>query len=123
VDFTTRDADKYLWYGWSIPEPESRWTSGSHATVVFSLSEIKPVSLSIKMAPFVVQQKLETQPVTLRLNGQIVARLTLQNPMLSNYSFSLAVNALRDRNVLEFDIPEATAPAELVAGVDERQLG
>ena len=123
IDFTTRDAEKYLWYGWSIAEPESRWTNATHATIIFSLSEIAPLTLQLKMAPFVVPGKLDEQHVTIKLNGQTLSALALRNPELSIYSLSLPADALRQKNILDFQALGAATPASFGINEDQRQLG
>lgn len=123
IDFTSHEADKYLWYGWSIPEPESRWSSGSNATMMFALNEIKPWKLNIRMAPFIAPEKLSEQRVTIRLNGKMVITLPLRNAELVDYSFQLSANDLRSKNILEFHIPGAATPASLGVSEDQRQLG
>jgi len=123
IDFTTRETEKYLWYGWSGPEPESRWTSATRAKIVFSLSEVGPMTLQLKMAPFLVAGKLDEQRVTIKLNGRTLANLSLRNPDLTVYPVSLPADALRERNILEFQIFGAASPASLGAGADQRQLG
>ena len=123
IDFTTREAEPYLWYGWSSAEPESRWTSATRATIIFSLSEIRPMALQIKMAPFLVAGKLEEQRVSIKLNGQSMTELSLSNPDLTIYPVLLPANTLRKRNTLEFHISGAASPASLGVGADERQLG
>jgi hypothetical protein len=123
IEFTTRDAEKYLWYGWSSAETESRWTSATRATIVFSLSEVRPMTLQLKVAPFLVAGKLDEQRVTIKLNGQTLADLSLRNPDLTVYPVSLPADALRERNILEFQISCAASPASLGVGADQRQLG
>src|SRR5436190_5735025 len=123
IDFTTRDAEKYLWYGWSIAEPQSRWTSATHATMIFSLTEIRPLNLKITMAPFVVPGKLDEQRVTFKLNGWILTTLPLRNSELADYRLSLPVEYLHAKNILDFQILGATTPASLGIGLDQRQLG
>jgi hypothetical protein len=123
IDFTSRDAEKYLWYGWSIAEPESRWTNATHATMIFSLNEIRPLTLKIKMAAFLVPGKLDEQRVTVKLNGQTLTTLPLRNSELAEYSLSLPAESLRAKNVLEFQVLGAATPASLGAGQDQRQLG
>jgi hypothetical protein len=123
IDFTTHDAEKYLWFGWSGAEPESRWTDGTRATIVFSLSELKPLTLQLVMAPFLVAGKLDEERVTIRLNGRILCQLVLRNPDLTAYPVSISQDALRERNILEFQISGTASPASLGLGADERELG
>ncbi|MCU1264679.1 MAG: putative rane protein [Acidobacteria bacterium] len=123
INFTTRDADQYLWYGWSIAEPESRWTNATHATMIFSLNEIRPLTLKIRMAPFLAPGKLDEQRVTFKLNEQTLTTVTLKNSELSDYVLSLPANSLRAKNILDFQVLGAATPASLGVGPDQRQLG
>jgi hypothetical protein len=123
IDFTTREAEKYLWDGWSLAEPESRWTSAARARMVFSLSEVRAMTLQVKMAPFLVAGKLDEHRVTIKLNGRTLAVLSLRSPDLTVHSVSLPADALREKNILEFQISGAASPASLGAGSDQRQLG
>jgi hypothetical protein len=123
IDFTTRDAEKYLWYGWSIAEPESRWSNATHATMIFSLREIAPLSLKVRMAPFLFPQKLEEQRVTIILNGRNLSTLSLRNSELADFSLSLPADSLRAKNILDFQILGAVTPASLGVSEDQRQLG
>jgi hypothetical protein len=123
IDFTSHDSEKYLWYGWSIAEPESRWSNATHSTMYFSLNEIRPLTLKIKMAPFIVPGRLDEQSVTIKLNGQSLITLTLRNSELADYSVSLPADTLRARNILDFQILGAATPASLGVSPDQRQLG
>lgn len=123
IDFTTRDAERYLWFGWSGTEPESRWTDATRAAIVFSLSEIRPMTLQLVMAPFLVAGKLDEQRVTIRLNGRILCHLALRSPDLTAYPVPITKDVLRDTNILEFQISGAASPASLGVGADQRQLG
>ncbi len=123
IDFKSHDADNYLWYGWSMAEPESRWSNATHATMIFSLSELKPITLKFRAAAFLVPGKLDEQHVNLSLNGHSLTTLTLKNPELADYTVTLPAAKLRARNVLDFDIPGAATPASLGVSRDQRQLG
>jgi len=123
IDFTTGEADKYLWYGWSIVEPEGRWTTVTHATMIFSLREIRPLRLRIRLAPFLVPGKLDEQKLTCRLNEKVLVTLSLRNSELADYELSLPAEQLRTKNILDFEVPGAAAPASFGIGPDHRQLG
>lgn len=123
IDFTSKDADKYLWYGWSIPETESRWTNGSHATIIFSLSDVRPLTLKLRMAPLLVPGKIDEQRIKIRLNGTTLTTLSMRDAQLTNFSIILPATLTRRQNVIEFDIPGAAVPASLGQGEDQRQLG
>jgi len=44
VDLTSHTSARFLWYGWSSPEPDFRWTASNEATVIFAVE--KPVDLA-----------------------------------------------------------------------------
>lgn len=121
IDFRKPEADKFLWYGWSGSEQLFRWTNRGKAAIVFSLEEIKPSALVIRMMPFVISGKLNAQRVLVTVNGERIASLILNQAVGRNYTFNLSV--LRKENVMEFGLPDADSPAYLGEGSDERVLG
>src|SRR5262249_39786477 len=54
VEFSQTAADVYIWYGWSKPEAELRWTESNAATLVFSQSKNQDILMTIALRPFVV---------------------------------------------------------------------
>lgn len=123
IDFTRHDSDRFCWYGWSTPEAGGRWSDSKEAALVFSLAEIKPLLLTLKLSPFLVANKLDNQRLTVKLNGQVAADFVLTDDRVNSYSISLPPLVLKNRNVLTFDLQNATAPAALTVGSDERRLG
>jgi hypothetical protein len=115
-------AEPYLWYGWRETGGSFRWTDGHESTVVFALDEISDVSLKIKLAPFIVSQKLERQRVTITLNNHPLQALTLTEADPQVYSFLLAHALLEQRNVLSFSLPDATSPKALQLNDDRSPL-
>lgn len=123
IDFTRSESDKYLWYGWSTPEPVGRWSDSNEATMVFAVNKVEPVVLKLSMAPFVVPERLTQQKVVVRLNGTQAAELFLTAQRINVYSIALSQPALRQNNVLTFELPNAASPASFNLGADERRLG
>ena len=123
IDFTASESEKYLWYGWSIAERESRWTGATHATIIFSVADTKSLNLKIRMAPFVAPGRLDQQRLIIRLNGQTLFSELLRAQELTDYTVSLPARYLNTRNVLDFEIPGAVSPASLGLNKDERQIG
>jgi hypothetical protein len=123
VDFTKPEAEKYLWYGWSNADPLSRWTNSTHATLIFSLGQVRPMTLRIKMAPFLVAGRLDEQRVAVRLNGRTLSNLSLSHTEPEVFSVSLPGEALQQGNILAFEIPDAASPASFRLSEDQRQLG
>lgn len=122
IDFRTREAEKYFWYGWSGFEPYFRWTDKGQAAIVFSIEKLEAASLTIRMMPFLVPAKLERQRISVALNGQPVARLELTEAVTREYSVALPTAGLRANNVITFELPDADSPARLGVGSDGRAL-
>lgn len=123
IDFSTPDADKYLWYGWASREERFRWTDGKEATMVFGLDPVTGVQLDMKLGPFLPAGKLNEQRVYLNLNGQLIETLVLKEAKAGEYKLLLPKNLLRERNLLTFGLPDANAPRAFGLGDDPRQLG
>lgn len=115
--------DKYLWYGWSGRERISRWTNSGVATITFGLAKIETSTLRLRLAPFLVSGKLESQRANVHLNGQPVASLTLTDRAPRDIEIVLPAGALRDKNVLAFHLPDAASPESLNVSEDMRLLG
>lgn len=123
IDVTSPESGKYLWYGWSGPEKNLRWTDGKEASIVFSLNEARALLLEMKLAPFLSGSRLMQQNLTLKLNDQPLKSLTMSDGDMRIYSFSLPKSLLKTRNVLAIELPDAASPASLNVGSDNRQLG
>ncbi|HEY0384639.1 MAG TPA: hypothetical protein VGC64_01445, partial [Pyrinomonadaceae bacterium] len=123
IEFSTADADPFLWYGWSGREPYSRWTERGSASIVFALEELDSLVMRIRMSPYLAPGKLATQHVRLSLNGETLPTLTLTEPDVRVYSITLPREFLRERNVLRLELPDAESPKQLGAGADARLLG
>ncbi len=123
IAFSSSESAKYLWEGWSVPEPDARWSDGHRAVVVFALGPVRTTVLRIDMMPFLVPGRLDEQRVGVTLNGHRLPSLTLREPGYQVRSIKLPGELLRENNVLSFEIPGATSPQSLGAGADERHLG
>jgi hypothetical protein len=123
INFTSFEAEKYLWYGWSDPEPDARWSDGNHAAIIFTPGLDGSSVLRIRMIPYIVPGKLDEQRVNVSLNDLPLVALTLRDPIYQVHSIMLPRELIRERNVLSFDFPSAASPLELNVGDDDRQLG
>jgi hypothetical protein len=122
IDFSKREAEKHLPYGWSAGEGEFRWSDGKKAAFIFTLDRISEGALRMKLVPFLVPGKLDEQVVNLELNGQPIKTLTLREGLPAEYSIALPRELLRQENVLIFGLPGATAPKSAGFNEDTRQL-
>jgi len=123
ISLTEPEAGKYLWYGWSGAEKDIRWTDGREAALVFSLNELRDMSLVIEMGPFLSARGPFEQRVMVSLNHQALESLILTDGTIKTYSIKLPGHVLTSRNVLTFTFPDAASPASVGAGMDDRLLG
>jgi hypothetical protein len=127
LQFSSEEADKYLWYGWSGREVFSHWTDSGKAAIVFSVDEQVKKQQVVKMrifgAPFIAPGKLEAQRVTIELNERKVAEWTLSNPDPLVYEIEIPTSLFRNENVLVFRMPDAASPRALGLSGDWRLLG
>jgi hypothetical protein len=128
LQFSSEEADQYLWYGWSGREIYSHWTDSEKSALVFGVDEEvrkRQPSLKLKIfgAPYVVPGKLDAQRVTIELNGAKVAEWNLNNPEPTERVVEIPANVMRAQNTLVFRLPDANAPKKLGISEDWRLLG
>ena len=123
IDFSTPEAEKFIWYGWSGIERPATWTDGKRAAIVFTLDQVTDLTFQIKLVPFLVPGRHDEQRVFISVNGQQIEALMLREIGPKIYQISLPKTVLRKSNVLEFSLPDATAPASPSLFVESRQLG
>jgi len=123
IHLTTSAGANYLWYGWSGAEENFRWTDGKRATLIFADSQPRDLLFVIKMAPFLSGSELPQQRLTLKLNGHLVQTLVLVDSEVKEYSVKLPSEHSTGRNVVTFELPDASSPSALKAGADDRLLG
>ncbi len=105
------EANRFLGDGWSVQgNPDGRWTSDKRATIRFQADPARPHSLSVRMLPFVAPGKLDSQRVSLALNGQVLTTLVLDRWDWQTHEVSLPTAWLRTHNTLELVLPDAIAP-------------
>jgi hypothetical protein len=119
----TIHAEPYLQSGWGPPQAGVRWTVGRRARVVFNLASPEALELRMRLQPFLVRGRLQRQRLLLFLNGKRFARLILRRPTSVLKAVPLPPELLREHNVLELRLPDATAPASLGLGPERSHLG
>ncbi len=75
------------------------------------------------LRPFLWKGKLEEQRVHLNLNGQRLETLVLREDKTEEYKLLLPRGLPRERNVLVFELPDASSPLKLGVNQDSRHLG
>lgn len=122
IDFASPEFEKFKWYGWSTSEGQFRWTETNEAGMAFTLDKTDYSSLQIKLGTFLVPGKLDAQRVNVVLNGRELAALTLSDGEARVYSVKLPEGALRHKNILVLQMPDAVAPEVLGVNSDGRFL-
>ncbi|HXD34510.1 MAG TPA: hypothetical protein VN643_25550 [Pyrinomonadaceae bacterium] len=127
LHFSSADADKHLWYGWSGREIYSHWTDSANAAFVFSVSEqVKNqpgVKLRIFGGPFIAPGKVDAQRVIIEINDQKIAEWNLNKPDPVEHVVEIPAHVLRDQNTLVFLLPDAASPRLIGYSEDWRLLG
>lgn len=123
IDFSQPAANQFLGYGWSVPEPVSRWSDRGKAVVAFQIAATGPAILRLKLAPFLVSGKLDRQRLSIAVNDQVLAVLTLDKGEAQEYSIPVPANALRAQNLLTLVLRDAESPKNLGLSEDTRRLG
>ena len=123
IDFSTPEAEKFIWYGWGGIDQPATWTDGKRATMIFTLDPVTDLTMQIKLAPFLVPGSHDEQRVFISVNGQQIEALMLRENEPKVYQISLPKTVLRNSNVLEFSLPDAIKPASSGVIVESRQLG
>jgi hypothetical protein len=122
IDFNAPVSNRFLWYGWSQAEPESRWSDGNEAAVIFALKEFTDSVLQIRMAPFLAPS-ISEQRVKLVLNGQDLQTFVVKNEALQIYEARVPKELLGPNNIMTFKLPDAASPKTLNVSSDQRKLG
>ena len=122
IDFTSREADKFLWYGWSGPEQTQRWSEEREAALVFGMDRMGDISLRMRTGAYVGHGGVIEQQVALQLNGHHVSTLLLKGYASDEYYVRLPGKYMRRVNILRFELPGAKSPADHGASKDQRLL-
>ena len=126
IDFAIPKADPYLWYGWSTPDPKSRWTEAKEAGIIFRApvpTQPKDFVLEIQLSGFVVANQHPRQRVSIILNGTTVDSFVVEQSEAMTRTIALPAKLLLDGNELIFKLPDAASPAALGLSKDPRPLG
>ncbi|HVZ08110.1 hypothetical protein [Rhodopila sp.] len=110
--------------GWSKPEPKFQWTNGKKTTLRLLRPDGNDNCRVLLVArPFTSPPSLNAQRLSVAVNGHVIGSATLKD--FSAIEFELDMNAIGNQRELEiiFDLPDATKPAAVGAGRDQRELG
>jgi hypothetical protein len=116
----------FLLDGWSVPGNNGTWTAAGTVSVGLEVDppENDTVSLSATLFPFIVQDKLPSQRVLVRINDTPVGEWLLNERTLQTHSISVPATRFKENEVvIGFEFPDAASPKELGVSLDVRTLG
>lgn len=123
IELTSPQATGFLWYGWSAAEPTLRWTNAKEAALVFRLNTIQDTIFTAELQAYVIPNAHPEQRFNIALNRKPIEHLRFSDDGTHRVSFVLRSSLLKDKNLLEFFLPDAVAPDSLGVGKDTRALG
>lgn len=101
---------EHLAEGWGRPAEGLRWSTAREAVFTFALETPRPLTLRIKLAPFLASGRISKQRLVMLLNGRPLAERTFSAPEAVELSIPIPSGALADRNLLLLQFPDARAP-------------
>lgn len=122
VFFNSDAAEAFIIDGWSHAEDEFRWTDAKIARIGFVLEEISPISISIKLEPFIKPFE-NTQNIKFYINEEYLSGYTFKSPGVQHVILNISDKNLQEKNVITIKIPLARSPASLGINEDKRELG
>jgi glycosyltransferase involved in cell wall biosynthesis len=120
--FASAAAEPFLWYGWSFAESESRWSDGDKAALTFSLAKPIAMNATVELTPLVESGRINAQRIEIFLNDIFIASFEFTDSVEQICQFALPVAAVRKRNVLTFNLPDAISPVWVGINTDVRRL-
>ena len=116
----------FLLDGWSVPGKNGTWTAAGTVSVGLEVDppENDTVGLSATLFPFIVQDKLPSQRVLVRINDTPVGEWLLNERTLQTHSIAVPATHFKENEVvIGFEFPDAASPKELGVSLDVRTLG
>jgi hypothetical protein len=126
IDFAGAQVESYLWFGWSTPDPKSRWTEERSAGIVFRMTNEslqRDQILNMQLSGFVVPLRHRSQRVIAILNGTTVDSFLIEQTDPIERTIKLPASLLRTENELIFRLPDAASPKSFGLSKDPRKLG
>ncbi|MDX2203273.1 MAG: hypothetical protein NW223_11030 [Hyphomicrobiaceae bacterium] len=126
---STRNREKaFLKSGWSGVEDWGVWSVGSRSEVEVSVPAARSdVEFELLASPFTNADRVPTQVVAVEVNGTAVTELTYPNregaQAIRRFTVPNAVIRRREPVRIAFLVRFPTAPFDIGAGDDRRQLG
>lgn len=120
--FNSVEADDFIIDGWSNAESSSRWTDGETSRIGFNLEKIEPISISIKLEPF-IGPEYNLQNIIFYMNDNHLEEYKFELPRVENILLNVPAKYLKEKNILTIKIPNAISPESVKMSEDKRKLG
>lgn len=116
-------SEKYKRSGWSNPEKEFTWTTGTSAKLLLEVPNTsEPLQLRMRLSGFINPPGLPSQPVEILANGQKIADWQVSSPAEFTATVSAAIASTGELSI-EIKTPKAASPKALGVSDDSRILG
>jgi hypothetical protein len=116
--------EKHLLGGWSLQEPNHRWTEGDCARLQFHLMELgtKNIILRVECLGYLANGKLDHQSVEVLVNDHKVATWTVRQRAW--YEAIVPNELVKNGDVnVNFLVSNPTSPFDANLSLDKRELG
>lgn len=124
IDFAASgNSETYRRTGWNAAEPRHSWTQGRESTLEFPRPNVPGTYLMlIELGPFVWQQKLPAQRLSVLVNGIQVGNFTLREIGTVECRIPWALIESREWVSVVFRHPDAAVPQAISGVPDRREL-
>ena len=123
ITFGHEGGRRFQWQGWSLSQETLCWTEDHRAALVFATDDTTARLLRLDFLPYTHLPELPRQRIIIRLNDHPVADFVASEREEREYAFPLTAGVMQKRNVLTFQLPDATSPKSLHVSDDGRPLG
>ena len=118
------NAAEFLDQGWAVGEEGFTWTTEAVSRIELpNPTDGADYRLRLVVGPFVVADRLQSQRVTVAANGIEIGSATVAARSLIDCDLPQAVLGIEPRLRIDFILPDAASPHDLVGSEDTRTLG
>jgi len=124
IDFAAGgNSEAFRRTGWNASEPRHSWTQGRESTLEFPRPNVPGTYLMlIELGPFVWQQKLPAQRLSVLVNGREIGNFTLREAGTVECRIPWALIEGREWISVAFRHPDAAVPQAISGVPDRREL-
>lgn len=122
IDFSNKESQPYLEYGWSHVEKEATWADSEYSVLFLNFDEKQNYTITIDAMAFFDPEK--RQEMKILLDGTEIGNVTFQDSNIGQYHFKIGENLIETESysILEFDYKYQFNPKSLGISPDSRDL-